>query len=670
MGVVICAVSVWLLVFVVGIVSWPVASFVFGLFVDRGYFLSKAVGLIFLTFVVFVLSTLRIIPLCYNCLVVLLLLWAAVNVYLYLKHGLSGKVNFKTILLSELIFTSFYIFWLFIKSREPSIYEIERFMDFGFIQTLLNSSYLPLEDVWMSGVPLNYYYFGHTASFFIIKLSVVPTEVGFHLVSAFLFATLGTSIFRLAGEVLLYLNIKCRRLWLVIAGIVSVFFVLFAGNIGTGLDFLKGQDTWYPAPTRMIPGTITEMPLYSFILADLHAHVWGFLNGIIVLTVLFLVWKKENVRVQDAAILGFFIGIAVMTNTWDGASLGFLTGVVLFLTLIRQEKSLKVAIRRLRTYLLIIVLLTLLVSLPWLLFYEAPTTGVSLVKEHSPLKLWLLFWGQFVLISLLYLLLVAGKLKAEFKYHGFIVSVMWAAFFMLALVEAFYVGDILKEGEWFRANTVFKVTSQIWLWLGSMCGPVVVWMMLSTKKAVPKIFIVILVLIVTAGSAVYTVKALKQVYFPGSSFQGLDQGLSWWKNKYPDDYNAYLYLKGLRDNYPEGERKKVILEAEGESYTNTSRYCTFLGWPTVAGWSVHEWTWRGGFEPIGARGGEVREVYMGESTENARLILKKYKVDYIVVGQVERERYSDWLKIDRFHEIADLIFLSGDTAVYKYTYQE
>jgi len=91
-----------------------------------------------------------------------------------------------------------------------------------------------------------------------------------------------------------------------------------------------------------------------------------------------------------------------------------------------------------------------------------------------------------------------------------------------------------------------------------------------------------------------------------------------------------------------------------------------LGWPTIIGWTGHEWTWRGSYEAIGDRIGEVIEIYTGTDEGRAREILDKYRVDYILVGQVEENRYQDRIQPEKLKKIGRVIFEQGETAVIEY----
>jgi uncharacterized membrane protein len=62
--------------------------------------------------------------------------------------------------------------------------------------------------------------------------------------------------------------------------------------------------------------------------------------------------------------------------------------------------------------------------------------------------------------------------------------------------------------------------------------------------------------------------------------------------------------------------------------------------PTIVGWKVHEWLWRGGYEAVGARADEVAKIYQLSDMEEVREIIKKYNVGWIVVGENERINYQ------------------------------
>lgn len=64
------------------------------------------------------------------------------------------------------------------------------------------------------------------------------------------------------------------------------------------------------------------------------------------------------------------------------------------------------------------------------------------------------------------------------------------------------------------------------------------------------------------------------------------------------------------------------------------------GLPTVLGWYVHEWLWRGDTGALNERAQEVEAIYTSTNQEEVKKLLEKYRVRYIFVGAREREKYA------------------------------
>jgi uncharacterized membrane protein len=307
------------------------------------------------------------------------------------------------------------------------------------------------------------------------------------------------------------------------------------------------------------------------------------------------------------------------------------------------------------------------IALPWSIFYNLPVSGIGFVREHSPLFAWLSFWGPMLTVIALFLLRVAALArKRKGVLFPFIFPALIVGFgsFLLLTMEIIYIKDILREGVWFRANTVFKLTTQIWLWLGLLAGPIFLWVLFSLPTVWKKIVFAGILLIMLLGQGAYPFKAISQTQFaPGQEYVGLNAGLRWWREQYPHDYEAYLFLREIRNALPREDRLRRVVEGEGESYTISSRFSVFLGWPTIIGWPVHEWTWRGSYEAIDARRKEVSELYTSPDEEEAKKILSKYGIDYIIVGEVERELYKEYLNIEKLRRLGNAVFENEKTII-------
>jgi uncharacterized membrane protein len=156
---------------------------------------------------------------------------------------------------------------------------------------------------------------------------------------------------------------------------------------------------------------------------------------------------------------------------------------------------------------------------------------------------------------------------------------------------------------------------------------------------------------------IYPYFAVKSYFGDLKIYDGLD-GLSWLQKAYPDDYAAIGWFNKNVKGQP------VILEAAGDSYTDYNRISAFTGLPTVAGWAVHEWLWRGGYDPIAKRAAEVEVVYVSDDIFKTKEIIEKYGVRYIIIGDMERTKYLS-LNEEKIRTIAIPIFIQGNLKIYR-----
>ena len=672
-------IPVWITTFLVGFISWPTAYFFFRSLSDRGYSISKILGFLIIGYLIFLLATLKIIKLDLPYFLIIISLWTAFNFFLNSKLRLIRKedIKLKRIFSIEFFFLSLFSFWVFVRSFNPEIRGIERFMDFGFLQSLFQTNTLPAHDMWFLGGYINYYYFGHFLGYLILSLSRVDPVPGFLTLVALIFAILGINVYRLGHDLISLLWPKSKKEISILSGCLSFCLVMLAGNWYTyswlfqklKQIFLGGLEPyfWYPDATRIIPGTITEMPIYSFLEADLHPHMWGLLNGILILTVVYAFWKNKkfglNLKNPYLWLIAFILGVSYMTNSWDALTLGILSIIILFFRFFLIEKLKFSKIVQFLKLVIFIAVFSYIFALPWSLFYQLPVKGIGIVSKRSPFLPWISFWGPFVSVLIVFLGRVIWlKLKNK-KIPPFHLALIFASIFFLIFMELFYVKDLFDKGEFFRVNTVFKITNQVWLWLGTVLGSIIIWLFFSFERRTQKIIFCLILFLTFIGPFIYPLKTLWQARLSSKKIIGLTRSLDWWKENYPYDYEAYLFLKNLQKSLPKEKKVKNIVEAEGESFTDSARFSTFLGWPTIIGWPIHEWTWRGTYDIVGPRVEEVKEIYTGKEREETEKILKKYKIDYLIIGEIERERYKENLNLEKLLSLGEIIFQNEKTII-------
>ena len=83
------------------------------------------------------------------------------------------------------------------------------------------------------------------------------------------------------------------------------------------------------------------------------------------------------------------------------------------------------------------------------------------------------------------------------------------------------------------------------------------------------------------------------------------------------------------------------MEANGPSYRSLgNRVAIYTGNPAVSGWQFHQEQQRVKFgAAVGARHQDITLFYSTEDISAARLILRKYDVEYVIVGDEEQFNY-------------------------------
>jgi uncharacterized membrane protein len=182
--------------------------------------------------------------------------------------------------------------------------------------------------------------------------------------------------------------------------------------------------------------------------------------------------------------------------------------------------------------------------------------------------------------------------------------------------------------------------------------------LVEKSQGVAKAFLVLLLLFSAMVGLVYPVTALPDKTdlknMATKQYISLDGSLHIKMNN-RDEWDAFQWMMAQ----PSG----IVLEAVGGSYTDYARFSTFTGQSTVLGWPGHESQWRGGYDEIGSRQGDIESIYTTREWESARLLLLKYNVDYIVVGNMERNTYPVFE--DKFRDYLVTAFSSATVTIYQ-----
>ena len=79
------------------------------------------------------------------------------------------------------------------------------------------------------------------------------------------------------------------------------------------------------------------------------------------------------------------------------------------------------------------------------------------------------------------------------------------------------------------------------------------------------------------------------------------------------------------------------------------------GLPTILGWYTHEWLWREDTNDLNEKSLEIETIYTSTDETQVRQLLQKYQVEYIFVGQMERDKYPQ-LNVNLLRSLGTAVF--------------
>lgn len=693
----------WLNIFFLSTLSWPFVFTFFNKLWDKGYVFSKIISISILTYVLFVFGILKVLPFTTSSIWLLIFVFIVFDFWLIKKQGFEKflsilKQKYPVFIFEEILFLLILVAWSFVRGFAPDIEGLEKFMDWGFVNSILRSTYMPPVDIWFAGQPINYYYFGQLIFAFITKISGISSAITYNLSIATVCALTFVSSFSISSN-LVYLTLKkINWRFVLTAGLVSSLLLTFGGNLHPlykiakinyqqnnnhfNLDYSSInkaiESYWYPDATRFIgfdpdiqDKTIHEFPVYSFVVADLHGHMNDI--PIVLLFIAFIfTWglglknKKSNNFYWDLIIPSAFIfSLNFMTNAWDFAIYGILFAVFLFLSLLK-ENNLTVAFSKTVFNGAITIILWYFFTLPFSLNFVPMAQGIRLSDGHSPFYQLFILYGGFWLICLPFVFYIIytvfqknkSKKTAITRSDVLVISLVITATLLVIFPELFYIKDIYIY-EHRRANTMFKLVYEAFIMYSLVSGYILIRLAKSS-------FYKIIFVVVLAVHLSYPYFAIKS-YYGLKDYKGL-WGLNFLKTTYPDNLKAIEWINENIKGQP------VILEAAGDSYTTFNQVSSATGLPTVQGWIVHEWLWRGSYDLPAARQTDVQKVYNLLSQKNPKKpeideaisILQKYNVKYIFVGDKEYEKFPD-IQQNNFYLInSKLVVAFGKTKIYSF----
>ena len=260
-----------------------------------------------------------------------------------------------------------------------------------------------------------------------------------------------------------------------------------------------------------------------------------------------------------------------------------------------------------------------------------------------------------------------------------------------ALMITMIVEFLVVKGDIGRQNTVFKFYMQAWVLLGLSAAAAFNWLLGELRKWLPgrRITWNIIATVFVACSVIFlfdygiakvndrmslaaphTLDSMTYMEYAHNSQYGVTMDLS-------EDYRAILWMQNNVQGSP------VIVEAApaGVQYTWLGRFSVYTGLPDVVGWEWHESQQRVlDSATVIARGKEEDAFYGTTEISATRNFLSKYNVRYIIVGQLERAKYTPGapngpvlagepnglLKFDQYNgSLWNEVYRDGQTVIYE-----
>jgi YYY domain-containing protein len=701
---------------VLGLISMPLARVTGNRLADGGYSTARTLGIVLVTYMAWFFS--YILGFTRSTILISAILLCLISITVYRKQrALPEK---KILLLNELIFAAGFFFFLLIRIYLPEIYRHEKFMDFAFLNAVLRAFSFPPADPWFAGGSLDfYYYFGYLSVGVPGKLFSVEPSMLFNLAIALTFALSFNLLFGF-GYNLTYGKIRY--------GLLTALSVILLGNLQglkefVSLYFIKEAVPmgYYWSSSRVIPYTINEFPYFSFIHGDLHSHLLAIPFQLLILAFLLNIYlRKDGNRAFESvlALLIFSVSLGFLfpSNSWDFPiyfGLAFAVILAFYFGHYIRNKSLSGSIAGFLGIIIPVSILSLLPYLPFYLSFKPQAAGgfdfvppelrtttteflilfslflfltfsflmIRLKSKRKVQYLILLIgisaflareWSVSLLVILLPLLALSlySFLKdlPERSNSGFISLLIAAAAFIALLCEVIFLDDPIS-GSFARMNTVFKFYMHVWIFL-AIAASYSYYQLNLRYRALPenslpsdriygrKVWTVSLMLLVLSCSVFPVVATFTRIEDMNAK-PALD-GMEYMKGLDRGDYDA---IKWIQENI---RGTPVILEASADdsSYRYTSRVSANTGLPTVIGWARHERFWGRDPDEVRTRLEDVSSIYSTGSKEKALELINIYNVNYIYIGQLERQMYD--IETDKFGDETyfELVY-QGSVQIYK-----
>jgi YYY domain-containing protein len=359
-----------------GVTVYPLIRLALPGLADKGYPLARIIGLLLLSYLVWLAGSMRI-PFSKTTILLVwggLLLCAASVTYIYRFDMIAElRSKWRYFLTIEVLVLVFFIIDLLIRYGNPDLWHPwkggEKPMDFAYLNAVLKSTSFPPYDPWYAGGYLNYYYYGFMLVGVLVKLLGIVPAFAYNLIIPTVFSLIAIGAFSIAWNLTVASRTRSdsdpalasqqatNRYLPYITGFAGAVGMAILGNLGTvkmivlgfqrlaapggiydsagflnrlawtlpgffravvGESLPYGIGDWYWNPSRIIPAPnefepITEFPFFTVLYGDPHAHLFALPIALLALAfTLSIVLSKARWRNLPASVLGIALGAMVI----------------------------------------------------------------------------------------------------------------------------------------------------------------------------------------------------------------------------------------------------------------------------------------------------------------------------------------------------------------------
>lgn len=417
----------WLALEAVGLAAFPVAFLLFRWLPDRGYATSKVLGMLLLSYALWIGGTVHVLPFHRATVAALLGFMALASLYLLRRRPevLSFfREHALYVAAVEALFAAILGVGLWLRAFTPEISFGEKVADLAFINAILRTRYFPFDDPWLAGEPLHWYYFGHINVAALTKLTGIPASITFNLAAVSMAALGGTAAFGIVYNLIAVGASFLRKLifaglavvfLLLLTNIEGAFEILAANDVGSqqfyglldiyGLNAPLHSDNWYPTDFWWIGRAVNiasnwdlrEFPFFSLLSGDLHAHLLGVPFHFLAVALLLDLWRSDlsldgwfwRRHPVRTILMALVLGAVGFAETWDLPALLLLLGLVALVRNYGQERrfSASVAWRSL-IFALPVVVLSLVAFAPYYVGLDSVSSGPRPIEVQHRAPWW------------------------------------------------------------------------------------------------------------------------------------------------------------------------------------------------------------------------------------------------------------------------------------------